>query len=451
MTRDLTDSLQAQRQAAGPAPFPTLAVRRERLARLASMTKRHQQAIVRAIQRDFGQRSETEIHLAEIIPVLHAARHARRHLWHWMRPRRAGVPLRLWPARARIAPLPLGVVGVMSPWNYPWSLSLMPVIDALAAGNTVMLKPSELTPHTSALLAKLVPQYFTPEEFCVIQGGIEVARAFSALPFDHLVFTGSTHVGRQVAMAAAANLTPVTLELGGKSPALVASDADLDSAADAIIFGKGFNGGQTCIAPDYVIVESRRLDALTHALEHAIRRQRPTDIEATGYVSEAHRVRVDALLNDARDHGCRVIEHGDHAPALVIDPHQRLPLMQEEIFGRALPVISVKRIDDAVRLINQRPHPLVLYAFTHQTTLQETLRRGTRSGALVFNDTLIHHAVPSLPFGGVGESGSGAYHGRHGFERFSHLRSMFYQSKRPSSRWLRPPYHRWLLKLLRLG
>ncbi|WP_404463762.1 aldehyde dehydrogenase family protein [Vreelandella aquamarina] len=451
MKRDLTDLLQAQRQAAGQAPFPTLAVRRERLARLASMTKRHQQAIVRAIQLDFGYRSEVEIRLAETTALLHAIGHARRHLWHWMRPRRQGVPWRLWPARAKVAPQPLGVIGVMAPWNYPWALSLMPVVDAFAAGNTVMLKPSEQAPHTSTLLAKLVPQYFTQEELSVVQGGADVARAFSELPFDHLVFTGSTAIGRQVATAAAANLTPVTLELGGKSPAIVAGDADIESAAESIIFGKAFNAGQTCIAPDYVLVESRRLDTLIHALERAIRSQRPDAKEATGYVSEVHKARIEQLLVEARDHGCRVIDLGSHAPALVIDPHQSLALMQEEIFGRVLPVISVKHTDDAIRFINARPHPLALYAFTHQKTLQETLRHSTRSGALVFNDTLLQHAVPSLPFGGVGESGTGAYHGRHGFERFSHLRGVFYQSKKSHSHWLRPPYRHWLLKLLRLS
>lgn len=450
MKRDLTDILQAQRQAASQASFPTLTIRRERLARLASMTKRHQQDIVRAIQQDFGHRSEVEIRLAEITALLHAIRHARRHLWHWMRPRRVGVPWRLGTARAQVAPQPLGVVGIMSPWNYPWCLSLMPVVDALAAGNTVMLKPSEQAPHTSALLAKLVPQHFTEEEFSVVQGGTDTAKAFSQLPFDHLVFTGSASVGRHVAMAAASNLTPVTLELGGKSPALVASDADIESAAQSIIFGKAFNAGQTCIAPDYVLVESRRLDALTHALERAIRAQRPDAKEATGYVTEEHQARIEQLLNEARDHGCRVIEQGPHAPTLVIDPHQGLALMQEEIFGRILPVISVKQIDDAIRFINARPHPLVLYAFTRQKALQESLRHTTRSGALVFNETLLHHAVPSLPFGGVGESGMGAYHGRHGFVRFSHLRGVFYQSKHSTSQWLRPPYRRWLLKLLGL-
>ncbi|WP_311065181.1 aldehyde dehydrogenase family protein [Halomonas sp. DWK9] len=451
MKRDLTDILQAQRQAAGQAPFPTLAVRRERLARLASMTKRHQSSIVRAIQLDFGHRSEVEIRLAETTALLHAISHARRHLWHWMRPRREGVPWRLWPARAKVVAQPLGVIGVMAPWNYPWALSLMPVVDALAAGNTVMLKPSEQAPHTSALLAKLAPQYFTEEELSVVQGGADVAKAFSELPFDHLVFTGSTAIGRQVATAAAANLTPVTLELGGKSPALVAGDADIESAAKAIIFGKAFNAGQTCIAPDYVLVESRHLDALTHALERAIRSQRPDAKEATGYVNEAHKARIERLLNEARDQGCRVMDQGPHAPALVIDPHQGLAVMQEEIFGRILPVISVKHTEDAIRFINARPHPLALYAFTYQKTLQETLRHSTRSGALVFNDTLLQHAVPSLPFGGVGESGSGAYHGRHGFERFSHLRAVFYQSKQSHSHWLRPPYRHWLLKLLRLS
>ena len=450
MKRDLTSMFNAQRHTAGQAPFPTLGVRRERLARLAKMTKRHQQEIVRAIQTDFGQRSDVEIHLVEISAVLQAIRHARRHLWHWMRPRRAGVPWKMWPARAHVAPQPLGIVGVMSSWNYPWHLALMPVVDAFATGNTVLVKPSEQAPHTSALLAKLVPQYFTDEEFGVVEGGADIATAFSALPFDHLLFTGSSAAGRQVAAAAATHLTPVTLELGGKSPALVAGDADLEQAAAAIIFGKGMNGGQSCIAPDYVLVESRHLDALTHALERAIQHQRPNAKEATGYVSDAHQARIEQLLDEARDHGCRVIDQGAHSPALVIDPHQGLALMQKEIFGRILPLISVKQMDDAIRFINARPHSLVLYAFTRNKALQESLRHTTRSGALVFNETLLHHAVSSLPFGGVGESGIGAYHGRHGFERFSHLRGVFYQSQRPTSRWLRPPYRRWLLKLLGL-
>lgn len=451
MQRDLTGIFHAQQDAFTQAPFPSLTIRRERLGRLARMTKRHQHDIVRAIQTDFGQRSETEIRLAEISAVLQAITYTRRRLWHWMRPQRAGMPWRLLPAKARIAPQPLGVVGVMAPWNYPWSLALMPVIDAFAAGNVVMLKPSEYASHTSALLAKLIPQYFTEEEFSVIEGGVDVAEVFSALPFDHLLFTGSTQVGRKVALAAAANLTPVTLELGGKSPAIVAADADLEHAAAAIVFGKGMNAGQTCIAPDYVLVESRHLEAMIKALTQAIAHQRPNDKEATSAISERHQQRIDSLLNEAHDHGCRIIDAGPHAPVLIIDPTQDLAVMREEIFGRCLPVIGVKGSDDAIGYVNARAHPLALYAFTNDKTLQSTLRQRTRSGALVFNETLLHHAVPSLPFGGVGESGMGAYHGRHGFERFSHLRGIFYQAKKPTSRLLRPPYRRWLLKLLGLG
>lgn len=451
MKHDLTGSFNVQRHAVNHTPFPTLSVRRARLARLAQMTKRHQHEIVRAIQADFGQRSEVEIRLAEINAVLQAISYTRRHLWHWMRPWRVGVPWRLLPARARITPQPLGIVGVISPWNYPWSLALMPVIDAFAAGNVAMLKPSELSPKTSALLARLSVQYFTPDELSVIQGDAFTAQEFSKLPFDHLVFTGSTNVGRQVASAAAENLTPVTLELGGKSPALVAGDTDLDKAAAAIIFGKAFNGGQTCLAPDYVVVESRHLDALVSALSRAILRQRPDSREATSAINEAHQQRIEALLAEARNHGCRVIDHGNYAPTLIIDPTQDLGVMRNEIFGRCLPVIGVKDFQDAIRYVNARPHPLVLYAFTNDKALQKTLLQTTRSGALVFNETLLHHAVPSLPFGGVGESGMGAYHGRHGFDRFSHLRSVFYQAKRSTSHYIRPPYRRLLLKLLRIS
>lgn len=451
MKRDLTGDFQTQRHAADQMPYPTLTVRRERLARLARMTKHHQLEIIRAIQTDFGQRSDVEIRIAEISAVLDAIRHARLNLWRWMRPWAVSMPWRLLPARARIAPQPLGVVGVISPWNYPWCLSLMPVVDAFAAGNRVLLKPSKHSPATSALLKRLVPQYFTPEEFNVVEGDEEVARRFSGLPFDHLIFTGSTAVGRQVAQAAAANLTPTTLELGGKSPAIVAGDADLDQAAAAIIFGKGMNGGQTCIAPDYVLVESRHISGLVKALSHATQQQRPDDHAATSAIDAAHQQRQEAMLKEAHDHGCRIIDHGPYAPALIIDPHQDLQVMREETFNRCLPVIGVSDITAAINVVNARPHPLALYAFTHDKGLQQQLLETTRSGALVFNTTLLHHAVPSLPFGGVGESGMGAYHGRHGFERLSHLRSIFYQSKRTPSHMLYPPYRRWLMKLIGLG
>jgi len=451
MKRDLTGDFQTQRHAADQMPYPTLTVRRERLARLARMTKHHQLEIIRAIQTDFGQRSDVEIRIAEISAVLDAIRHARLNLWRWMRPWAVSMPWRLLPARARIAPQPLGVVGVISPWNYPWCLSLMPVVDAFAAGNRVLLKPSKHSPATSALLKRLVQQYFTPEEFNVVEGDEEVARRFSGLPFDHLIFTGSTAVGRQVAQAAAANLTPITLELGGKSPAIVAGDADLDQAAAAIIFGKGMNGGQTCITPDYVLVESRHISGLVKALSHAIQQQRPDDHAATSPIDAAHQQRQEAMLQEAHDHGCRIIDYGPHAPALIIDPHQGLQVMREETFNRCLSVIGVSDITAAINVVNARPHPLALYAFTHDKGLQQQLLETTRSGALVFNTTLLHHAVPSLPFGGVGESGMGAYHGRHGFERFSHLRSIFYQSKRTPSHMLYPPYRRWLMKLIGLG
>ncbi|XKH59627.1 aldehyde dehydrogenase family protein [Halomonas sediminis] len=449
MTGKLDEWFTIQRHAADLERYPGLATRRARLSRLARMTRHHQQAIVQAIQADFGQRSETEIRLAEISAVVDAVRHARWHLRRWMRPRRVSVPWRLLPAKARIMPQPLGVVGIISPWNYPWSLALLPAVDALAAGNRVMLKPSEHTPHTSTLLAQLIPQYFSAEELCVVEGDAELSRHFSALPFDHLVFTGSTTVGRRVAKAAAENLTPVTLELGGKSPAVIGADADLDQAASAITFGKGFNHGQTCIAPDYVLVESRRLTDFIKAMSRAIEHQRSHNSrDATAIINPGHQQRLRRMLDEARDHGCRVIEFGDSAPALIIDPHQSLEIMQQEIFGPWLPIIGVKDIPAATSFINARPSPLALYAFTHDKATQQELAYHTRSGALVFNETLLHHAIPQLPFGGVGESGMGAYHGRHGFERFSHLRGLMYQSRHPTTRLVRPPYRRWLLKLL---
>src|SRR5690554_1688313 len=260
----------AQRRAFAAEPWPDLALRRDRLARLATMTRRHREEISRAIAEDFGHRAEAESRLAEVATVLQAIRHAKRHLRRWMRPRRAAVPWRLKPGRARVHRQPLGVVGIIAPFNYPWNLALLPAVDALAAGNRVMIKPSEHTPATSELLARLVARYFGAEELCVVLGGVETARDFAALPLDHLLFTGHADTGREVARAAAANLTPITLELGGKTPAIVCRDADLTKAAERIAFGKWLNAGQTCIAPDHVLIEASRLGAFIEAMRGVV-------------------------------------------------------------------------------------------------------------------------------------------------------------------------------------
>lgn len=453
----------AQRHAFRDAPYPTLATRLERLSRLERMTRGHADDIERAIRQDFGHRSPVEIRLAEITALYQAIRHTRRHLKRWMRPQRVGLGWRFLPAKGRIYRQPLGVVGIISPWNYPWNLAMLPALDALAAGNRVMIKPSELTPATSQLMARLAERYFAVDELCVVTGDVELGRAFASLPFDHLLFTGSTAVGRQVAQAAAANLTPVTLELGGKSPTIVCDDADLDEAARRIAFGKWLNAGQTCIATDYVLLPERRLKPFIQAMERAVERFYPDPArndDLSAIISRRHRQRLIELRDEAENRGCRVIELGASAeqleasgklpPTLIVNPHDELRLMREEIFGPLLPVIGVKDLDAAIAYVNARPHPLALYAFTDDPASREHLLTRTLSGGVTFNDTFWHVAPETLPFGGVGASGQGAYHGERGFRTFSHERSVLHQSRRSALPLLHPPYRRWLLKLLRL-
>ncbi|MGM0784991.1 MAG: coniferyl aldehyde dehydrogenase [Pseudomonadota bacterium] len=452
----------AQRLAFRSEPYPTLATRRDRLNRLAEMTHRHREEIVQAIRQDFGYRAEAETRLAEIATLHQAVAHARRHLKRWMRPRRVSVPWRLQPARARVHYQPLGVVGIIAPGNYPWNLALLPAVDALAAGNRVMIKPSEHTPTTGQLMATLAERYFAADELSVINGDAATARAFAALPFDHLLFTGSAATGRKVARSAAANLTPVTLELGGKTPAVVCADADLDKAAERIAFGKWLNAGQTCIAPDYVLVDQPHLGTLVAALERTVKRFHPEGPAGDDYsaiLGDSQHKRLAAMLEEARDHGCRIVSLGETVelrenvklpPTLVIEPTAGLTLMREEIFGPWLPIIGVDDLDTALAFITERPRPLALYAFTDDAGLRQRLLTETHSGGVVFNDTLWHNAVPALPFGGVGESGMGAYHGEAGFRRFSHERSVFDQARRNPVRLLNPPYRHWLLRMLGL-
>ncbi|SEL04930.1 coniferyl aldehyde dehydrogenase [Halomonas daqiaonensis] len=460
--RALQARLEQQRHAFAAEPFPSAETRRDRLAHLADMTRHHRDEISQAIHQDFGHRAEAETRLAEVFPLLQAVGHARRHLKDWMRPRRAGVPWRLQPARARIYRQPLGVVGIIAPANYPWSLALLPAVDALAAGDRVMIKPSEQTPATSELMAKLAARYFDGDELRVVTGDADTARAFAALPFDHLLFTGSPRVGREVAKAAAANLTPVTLELGGKTPAIVADDADLSHAARRIAFGKWLNAGQTCIAPDHVLIDAARLPAFIEAIRGAVKGFYPDGTASNDYsalLGEPARQRLEGVLDEARDHGCRVIELGERQslnqgtklpPTLVIDPTANLAIMQEEVFGPWLPVIGVRDFDAALARVANGPSPLALYAFTDDPARRRRLLEQSRSGGVVFNDTLWHYAVPALPFGGIGESGMGAYQGEAGFLRFSHQRSVFLQARHNAVGLLNPPYRKWLMRLLGL-
>ena len=435
MTHDgLSDRFGLQHAASRAEGAASAQVRRGRLAALKALVLERREAFARAIDADFGARSAMETGLLEVTPLIRSLDHARAHLGRWMRDERRPVDLMFQPSRAWIRHEPLGVVGVIAPWNYPLLLALGPTVDALAAGNRVMIKPSELTPAFGALLEAAVAERFDPAVLTVVNGGVDTAQAFSRLAFDHLVFTGSTRVGREVMRAAADNLTPVTLELGGKSPAVVAPDYPLDTAARSIAFGKFLNAGQTCIAPDYALVPAGQVRAFAEAVLDQARRAYPTlqdNPDYSGVISERHRVRLREAVAAAKAAGAVVLEHPDEgeggkiAPTLVLNPPTDGLLMQEEIFGPVLPVVGYDSLDQALAFVAARPRPLALYGFTNQARTRDRILGSGLSGGVTLNGTMLHIAQNDLPFGGVGPSGLGAYHGPEGFKRFSHARAVY--------------------------
>jgi acyl-CoA reductase-like NAD-dependent aldehyde dehydrogenase len=438
----LDQSFAHLRQAEAAEPDPTAAVREERLRRLERALVARREAIVAAIDADFSGRLPFETLLAEIYVTLEAFRHARKHLRAWMKPRRRSAPLTLGIGRASVRPQPLGIIGVMAPWNYPVMLALAPIAGAIAAGNRVMLKPAEATPKTSVLLAELIEEALGPDVAATILGDASVGAHFAALPFDHLVFTGSTRIGRLVAKSAAENLTPVTLELGGKSPALVLPGADLAGAAADIAFGKFTNAGQTCIAPDYVLVPRAQMDALVIALRGAVTAYFGTAMTS---VFPGQMVRMRGLIEEARARKVRIEELGptipglESGPAAIIDPPADIGVSQHEIFGPLLPVVPYDSLDQALDHIRKGDQPLAFYVFGTDRHAIDRAMKLVRTGAMVINDSLIHAAVEDLPFGGVGASGIGRYRGRDGFDRFSNMKAVYERLGPRLDRLARPP------------
>lgn len=440
-----------QHAASRTDPIADLALRRDRLTRLGDIVRFNADRFADAISSDFGTRARIETELMELVPTLGAVRHAIKNLRKWMRPEKRHVGLNFQPGKAWVRHEPLGVIGIISPWNYPLQLAFSPAIDALAAGNRVLLKPSELTPAFAALLKELVAASFDEAEMAVVTGGVEVGKAFASLPFDHLLFTGSTAVGRQVYKAAAENLVPVTLELGGKSPAIVCDDYPLLKAARSIAFGKFLNAGQTCIAPDYVLVPAARAQALADALIAEVRRGYPTiadNADYSGVISERHRQRLTDAIAAARDKGATVITYdeaaatgaGKVAPTIVLGAPEETILASEEIFGPVLPILPYRSLDEAIAFVNARDRPLALYCFTKDGGREDEILDRTLSGGVTVNGTLLHIAQESLPFGGVGASGIGAYHGQEGFRRFSHARGVYKSGRFNAFEKLGPPW-----------
>ncbi|WP_300320808.1 coniferyl aldehyde dehydrogenase [Accumulibacter sp.] len=453
----LAERFERQQRAARGDPNPGREVRERRLLTLDRLLRDNEPAIADAVSRDFGHRSPAETRLLELFPSHEAIRHARRHLRRWMRPQGRSVSLWFQPGRAQVRFQPLGAVGIIVPWNYPIFLAIAPLAAALAAGNRVLVKMSEMSPNSAALLAELVARSFADDELAVVEGDASVARAFSRLPFDHLLFTGSTPVGRQVMRAAADNLTPVTLELGGKSPAIIgpglASTQHFARAVERIIVGKCMNAGQTCIAPDYVLLPAGQEQAFIARARRVVARCYPDITNNADYstiVDQRHYARLCGYVDEARASGAKVVDLASGAvadpatrrlpPLALLDVGDDLHVMQDEIFGPLLPIRPYRDLDEAIARVNARPRPLALYYFDRDRANIARVLDETVSGGVTINDTILHIAQDDLPFGGVGASGMGCYHGFEGFQTFSAKKAVFRQSRLSAIGLFKPPY-----------
>ena len=444
-------------------PNPSLEVRLERIGRIEKMLEANEEKICKVLTADFGVRHSVESRLAEFQMVYQACKYTRKHLKDWMKPVQMETPSFMGSSQAWIESQSLGVVGIMSPWNYPVQLALIPAIAALAAGNRVWLKPSERSSRTSGFLAGLIQEYFHSSEFCVSTGGADVAEQFAALPFAHLFFTGSEEIAKKVMRAAAENLTPVTLELGGKTPAIIDVSAKLKDAAAAIVYGKLLNSGQTCIAPDYVLIEQTNRDAFIEELKAAAQAQFSNPEELTGPIDDEQLQYWQHLVADALDRGAKAIALLNNPaagarrfePLILIDVPPEARVLHEEIFGPILPIVTVSSISSAIDYINSKANPLALYWFGKDKKNMQRVLEETRSGGVTINDVLLHATVESLPFGGIGASGMGSYHGKAGFDTFSHqkpileVRGLLGTNLLKGTKPARPPYSKSTERLIK--
>jgi coniferyl-aldehyde dehydrogenase len=460
---DLRATLARMRDAQRTHGTPSHDERIDSLERLERAVLGHKTAIAAAISRDFGNRSIHETLTGEVFLVKSAIDHARAHLRDWMEPEPREVGWMFLPSDAEVIRQPLGVVGIISPWNYPVQLALLPLVSALAAGNRAMLKPSEIAAETAALLRDIVAGSFREDDVTVVTGGPEVGEAFSRLAFDHLLFTGSIRVGKLVMRAASENLVPVTLELGGKSPAIVGTDASMGTAGARIMAGKLFSAGQTCIAPDYAMVPASARESFVDACRAAASSMYPTlrdNPDYTAIITDERLARLRRLAADAVARGARVIElkaasedlEGTRkmAPLLVLDPTEEMLVLGEEIFGPILPILTYRTLDEAIAYVNDHPRPLALYYFGRDRAAIDRVLSETVSGGVTVNGTLMHFLQDDLPFGGIGASGMGHCHGREGFETFTKRKPVFRQARIDATGLLRPPFGKVADRLLQL-
>ena len=437
---------------------PSAKTRIERLDKSIDLLYTNSEALCDAMSADFGHRSRDQSIFSDIGVSIDALKYAKKHLRRWMRPDRRSpeFPLGVLGARAVVHYQPKGVVGIVGPWNFPVNLAFAPLAGVLAAGNRAMIKPSEFTERTSRLMAQLISDYYPEEEVAVVTGGPDVGAAFTSLPFDHIVFTGATSIARHVMRAAAENLVPVTLELGGKSPVVIGESADIDKAAVRIMSGKTLNAGQICLAPDYVFVPQKKTAQFIDAARSAVEKMYPGGLrdneDYTSVINRRHFDRLQSYLEDAASKGAEIIEinpggedfsqqsHNKMAPHIVIGATEDMQLMQDEIFGPILPIKSYAETRETVTYINAHPRPLGLYYFGTDTAERDYVLNNTTSGGVTVNDVFFHVAQEDLPFGGVGPSGMGSYHGRDGFIEFSHKKAVYTQISADLFSIIRPPY-----------
>ncbi len=461
-TSSLEQSLRSQRLAQAAEPYPDLAQRCADLRKLKALVRDNADAIAQAISADYGHRSHHETLLGEVVPVVHGVDHALKHLKQWMKPQRRSIDwLNFFGAKNRVLPQPLGLVGVIVPWNFPINLSFLVLVDIFAAGNRAMVKMSENSRHLTRLLQDLSPRYFSTEKLAFFEetGGVGVA--FSQLKFDHLVFTGSTQTGKAVMAAAAQNLCPVTLELGGKSPAVVCHDFDVRIAAERIMFAKCFNAGQICTDVDHVYVPEKKVDKFVQLAQEIVQNRfaNLNSPDFTAIIDERSFHRLCDALQEAQAKGATLVPllpgapwdaaSRKMAPHIVLNVPHDCALHTREIFGPILPVIGYTELDAVIKSINAGPRPLAFYPFTHQTHTVDKLIKHVMSGGVGVNDALFHAAQHSMPFGGVGDSGMGHYHGHEGFVTFSKLRPVFYQARVSGMRMMWPPYRQLADKYLK--
>ena len=455
--QEMLEQLESQKAAYLRDGFPEAKVRKDRLDRAIALLVDNRDALDEAMRADFGARPGVLNDLGDTAGSIRSLKFTKKHLDGWMRSekRKVEFPLNLLGAKAELRYQPKGSVGILAPWNFPVAMVFQPLACVLGAGNRAMVKPSEFTEATSELMRELIGKYFETDEVAVFTGGPDVGAAFSSLPFDHLVFTGSTSVGRHVMRAAAENLVPVTLELGGKSPAILGKEADFERAAARIMAGKTMNAGQICLAPDYALTPAGKTGEFVDAAVASVRHMYPTirdNDEYTAMINQKHYDRVLGMIEDAKSKGGEVIEinpadenfsqqeHRKIPPHIVLNPSDDMLVMQEEIFGPVLPVVDYATIEEAMGRINSGGRPLGLYYFGGRDEAERVIE-GTTSGGVTVNDTLFHQAQDDLPFGGIGPSGMGHYHGREGFREMSHARAVYRQSPVETVMKLtRPPY-----------